>query len=502
MSVLAQSVRAVLPECLLIAAACVQFLLGPFVVTEGVAGPRRLGRIWSLFSLAALAAAAACWLWYPAPESLVDSLGMFRYDALLAFIRGVVLAAGLVLVLIHWDEVADGFAAEVHGLLLLILAGVVMAAAANDLVVLFLALELVSIPTYVFLYLPRRGGATAPEATTKYFLLSIFSSAIVLYGLSFLYGAVGTTHLGTIQTALAHQTGDKAPSILLIATACIVAGLSFRVTAVPFHFYAPDVFQGAHAGTAALLAFLPKVVGFVALLRLFPADLPAALLGSTADDLRLWSTWLFWLMSVASMFVGNVLALLQRDLKRLLAYSSIAHAGYMLTGLASGHRPSAVHGVAALLFYLVAYGATIAGVFGLMVYLRRGRRPVETIDDLAGLSQTHPACAALMTILVFSLTGLPPTAGFMGKFNLLLSAWLQGTTTAYVLAAVLAVNAAIAAAYYLRIVTVMYLRPPVESVETSGRFPAVAGVALCAAATVAIFFFPRVLWDLVDQFAV
>jgi len=499
MSPFAESVRSILPECLLVATACLQFLIGPFLVTEGQAASQKIGRMWSAVSLAALAAALWVWFAFPASGSAFAAAAPFRSDSFSSFFRGVAIIAGVVLVLINWGEIVDDFAAEFHGLLLLIVAGVSLTAAANDLIVLFLALELVSIPTYVFLYLPRR-EAGSPEATTKYFLLSIFSSAIVLYGFSFLYGAVGTTNLGTIHQALVHSPADKSPAILLIAAACIVAGLSFRITAVPFHFYAPDVFQGSHAGAGALLAFVPKIAGFVALLRILRTGSAGELAASSADSLWLWCGFIFALMSVASMFLGNVLALLQRDLKRLLAYSSIAHAGYMLVGLAVGHRPSPVGGVPALLFYLIAYGFTISGVFGLLVLLRRGNRTVETVDDLAGLSQTHPAAAAALAILLFSLTGLPPTAGFLGKLNLLMAAWSQGTFLAEILAVLLAVNAAIAATYYLRIVAVMYLRPSTVSVETSRHLPTVIGVALCVAVSLGLFFFPGVLWDLVDQF--
>jgi NADH-quinone oxidoreductase subunit N len=499
MSPFAESVRSILPECLLLATACLQFLIGPFLVVEGQAASRKIGRMWSTVSLAALVAALWVWYEYPVSGSTFASATPFRSDPFASFFRGVAIVAGIVLVLINWGEIVDDFAAEFHGLLLLIVAGVSLTAAANDLIVLFLALELVSIPTYVFLYLPRR-EAGGPEATTKYFLLSIFSSAIVLYGFSFLYGAVGTTHLGTIHQALVRAPADKSPAILLIAAACIVAGLSFRVTAVPFHFYAPDVFQGSHAGAGALLAFVPKIAGFVALLQILRAGSASELAASSADSLRIWCATIFWLMSVASMFLGNMLALLQRNLKRLLAYSSIAHAGYMLVGLAVGHRPSAVGGVPALFFYLIAYGFTISGVFGLLVMLRRGNRTVETVDDLAGLSQTHPAAAAALAILLFSLTGLPPTAGFLGKLNLLMAAWSQGTSSAEILAVLLAINAAIAATYYLRIVAVMYLRPSSVSVETSRHLPTIIGVALCVAVSLGLFFFPSVLWDLVDQF--
>jgi NADH-quinone oxidoreductase subunit N len=492
-----QSVRCTSPELLLMAVACLQFLIGPFLLTEGRPASRGLARLWAVISLLALFAAIGMWRLYPTAASQ----GIVYSDSFAWFGRSVSILAGIVLVLINWDDVEDTFAAEFHGMLLLIIAGVSLTAAANDLIVLFLALELVSIPTYVFLYLPHREPGN-PEATTKYFLLSIVSSAIVLYGFSFLYGAVGSTHLDAIHQALREFHPAQSPSILLIAGACIVAGLSFRVTAVPFHFYAPDVFQGSHAGTAALLAFIPKVAGFLALYRLL--HLSGPYLSSSAESLRIWCESLFWLMAVASMIVGNVLALLQRDLKRLLAYSSVANAGYMLVGLAAGHQQTTVGGTAALLFYLIAYGATISGVFGMLVMLKRGGRSVTTIDDLAGLSQTHPAAAAILMLLLFSLTGLPPTGGFIGKLNLLMAAWSQQTISSEILAIVLAVNAAVAAGYYLRIVAAMYLRPAPAAdaaVETSRQLPAYVGIGVCVVISIGLFFFPGVLWDFVSQFA-
>jgi NADH-quinone oxidoreductase subunit N len=495
MSSFLQTLQSQAPEILLIGVACLQFLIGPFLLTEGQPVSRRVGRAWAVISLLAFLAALGVWRLFPSSISPV----VVHSDALAWFGRGVSILAGIVLVLINWDEVSDAMSAEFHGMLLLIIAGVSLTAAANDLIVLFLALELVSIPTYVFLYLPHR-QATNPEATTKYFLLSIVSSAIMLYGFSFLYGTVGSTHLETIRSALANSPSAQSPSILLIAAACIVAGLSYRITAVPFHFYAPDVFQGSPAGAAAMLAFIPKVAGFLALYRILRFD--SAHPHSSAESLRIWCESIFWLIAVASMIIGNVLALLQRDLKRLLAYSSVAHAGYMLVGLAAGHQRSTVGGTAALLFYLIAYGATISGVFGMLVLLKRGDRSVATIDDLEGLSQTHPAAAGVLMLLLFSLTGLPPTGGFIGKLNLLMAASSQRTTSAQILAVVLAVNAAIAAGYYLRIVAIMYLRPAPAGldVRTSRHLPAYLGVGLCVVVSVALFFFPGALWDLVSQF--
>jgi NADH-quinone oxidoreductase subunit N len=498
MSPFLRTVQSQAPEILLIGVACLQFLIGPFLITEGQPVSRRVGRAWAVVSLLALLGAIAVWRLYP---SFVSPI-VVHNDSFAWFGRGTALLAGIVLVLVNWDEVSDTMSAEFHGVLLLMIAGVSLTAAANDLIVLFLALELVSIPTYVFLYLPRREPGNSAEATTKYFFLSIVSSAIVLYGFSFLYGTVGSTHLGAIHAALGHFPSAQSPSILLIAVACIIAGLSYRITAVPFHFYAPDVFQGSHAGAGALMAFIPKVAGFLALYRIIHFDNIDPFIRTSADSLRIWCEAIFWLMAVASMIIGNVLALLQRDLKRLMAYSSVAHAGYMLVGLAAGHQRSTVGGTAALLFYLVAYGATISGVFGMLVLLKRGDRSVATIDDLEGLSQTHPAAAAVLMLLLFSLTGLPPTGGFIGKLNLLMAAWSQQTTSAQILAIVLAINAAIAAAYYLRIVAAMYLRPVPAGVDvrTSRHLPAYVGVGLCVVVSVGLFFFPGALWDLVSQF--
>jgi NADH-quinone oxidoreductase subunit N len=388
-------------------------------------------------------------------------------------------------------------------LLLLIVSGVNLTAAANDLVGLFLALELVSIPTYVLLFLPRR-DTPAQEAVTKYFLLSIFSSALVLYGFSYLYGTTGTTNLTAMHNALwSEQAATGRPPILVIALVTVVAGLCFRITAVPFHFYAPDVFQGAPTGGAAMLSFVPKIVGFVALLRILATP---ALEVMPSEGLR-WSLAgegmsMLWLLSVATMFLGNLMALVQTNIKRLLAYSSIAHAGYMLVGLTVGRRGAGpADGIEALLFYLAVYGAMTVGFFSVLLYLGRPGRRVETVDDLAGLSQSHPAVALLAVIFLFSLTGLPPTAGFFAKLNLFLAAWSQGTTASRWLALLLALNAAIGAWYYLRIVATMYLQPRAAATkeESSVEIPVLAGMVLCVLATVGLFFAPDWLWKVVER---
>lgn len=491
-----EAVGLILPEVVLIATACVNFFAGPFLLDDRNRGVPGLRHRWAGLSLAALVFAAL--LWYGAAPRAVTT-GPFRLDDLAWFIRGLTLAVGAVLVLVNWNQIDDAHAAESNACLLLILAGVNLVGAANDLIGLFLALELVSIPTYVFLYLPRRDAA-AQEATIKYFLLSIFSSALVLYGFSFLYGAAGTTNLAAIHAALAASAGQAMPGILAIALVTVIGGLAFRITAVPFHFYAPDVFQGAPTSGAAMLSFIPKVAGFVALLRIINVPQVSATITEPMWSLAQRGAPILWWIAVLTMFLGNLLALLQGNLKRLLAYSSIAHAGYMLVGLTVGTRTGGtVNGTDALLFYLTVYGVMTIGVFAVIVALSRPARPVETIDDLAGLSQSHPAAALMMMVLLFSLTGLPPTGGFLGKFNLFMAAWSQGTSEGHWLAILLAANAAIGAWYYLRIVGVMYLHPAARPVEGRAEAPALVGTIFCTVATVGLFFTPQWLWRVIER---
>jgi NADH-quinone oxidoreductase subunit N len=478
----------VLPELFLLASVCLMFLVGPCLVGEGgQAGPGLRNR-WSTLSLLTIAAA---WLTWFNHTTVSTESGPFRVDELVWYVRGASLSIGAVLVLLLWNQIDDGRSAEAHACLLAILAGVNLTALANDLVSLFLALELVSIPTYVLLYLPRRDTAMR-EATIKYFLLSVFSAALVLYGMTWLFGAAGTTSLSGIARAATSGELAEHAVILSLALALILAGLAFRITAFPFHFYAPDVFQGSTSSAAAMLSFVPKIVGFAALLRLLPLASGAAAMqhwvptGNVRDLLAV--------VAVLTMFTGNLLALRQKHLHRLLAYSSVAHAGYMLVGLTVGDG-AGVSGLSALLFYLVAYGLVTIGVFALLAAGGNAQHPVQTDSDLAGLSRTRPMVALLLAVCLFSLTGLPPTAGFLGKLNLFFAAWSSGTEVGRVLAAVLAVNAVISAWYYLRLVAVMYLDAPARAETTSSELaPSLAGI-LCAAGTIVLFVLPQWLWD-------
>ena len=250
------------------------------------------------------------------------------------FLKVLALAGGFVLVLTSWNEVSDRLAAEYHACVLLMTAGLCLTGAANDLITLFLALELISIPTYILLYLPR-SDQRAQESAMKYFLLSIFSSALLLFGFSYLYGVAGTTNLTALSEALTRPAAATG-GLALTAMVLVTAGLGFKITAVPFHFYA-DVYQGTTPAAAAILAFVPKVAGFAALIRVFGFTIglvgtPQVFVGQMLEGQGL---KLLWILAAVTMTLGNVLALLQNDLKRLLAYSSVAHAGYMLVGLAA-----------------------------------------------------------------------------------------------------------------------------------------------------------------------
>lgn len=483
------SVGLVMPEAVLLGAACVLFLGAAFYSDR---------HVWAALAAAAIVAAMGVW-WTSRDFTDVTGASPFRHDYLAWFTKGLGLGGGLVLVLLSWNQVGDRHAAEYHGCLLAIIAGVDLVAAANDLVILFLALELISIPTYVLLYLPKHDAA-GQEAATKYFLLSVFSSALLLFGFSYLYGSVGSTNLEAIRMAVRHAEADRMPGVLLIALVMVVAGLGFRITAVPFHFYAPDVYQGVPTVGAALLAFVPKVAGFVALFQLITATLFVEAGDGETFELTRQGVVLFWILAVVTMFLGNLLALLQDNLKRMLAYSSVAHAGYMLIGLSAGYPPgAAISGIEALFFYLVVYGAMTIGAFAVLAYLSRPERPVETVDDLAGLGWSHPGVALMMTVFLFSLTGLPPTAGFWGKFYLFFAAWSVPGKLFQWLAILLAINAAIGAWYYLRVVGSMYLRQPVKPLETPREAPALIAITLCLLVSLGLFFTPSYLWKAVEK---
>jgi NADH-quinone oxidoreductase subunit N len=506
LNVLTDSFWLVVPELVLGLTACLLFVGATF---------RASRHVWGAVALLGLAAAGvltAVTDWHYPPE--LARVAVFSApltgDALALMIKVLAVATGILLVLLSWNEVPDAQAAEYHACLLVLIAGMSLTAAANDLVTLFLALELVSIPTYVLLYLPRHDNA-AQEAAMKYFLLSVFSSALTLFGFSYLYGMGGTTNLPALYNAFSSFPGTlEIPGLAAVALVMIVAGLGFRITAVPFHFYAPDVYEGAPTVVAALLAYVPKVAGFAALLRVLGLVLPANVIQARPGVLWLGMSEqvpiLLWFLAAVSMSLGNVFGLLQDNLKRLLAYSSVAHAGYMLVALAvapylrptAGHDPAGPDALEALLFYLVAYGLMTIGAFGVIIYLNSDQRPVETVDDLAGLSRSHPGVATLMAIFLFSLIGIPLTAGFTGKLLVFFGAMAvpppEYATLFRVLALLGMVNAAVGGWYYLRILAVMYLRTPVLPPTPRPRLAGLLTLWICAILTIALSIPPGAEW--------
>jgi NADH-quinone oxidoreductase subunit N len=500
----------VVPEAILGLAACVAFLGGTV---------RANRNLWAGSSLVALAGSGLALALSPSAATALEPAALYAgpvvTDQFTLLIRVIALVGGAILVLSSWQEVPDGLSGEYQGCLLIIIAGVCLTGAGNDLITLFLALELISIPTYVLLYLPRH-DVPAQEAAMKYFLLSVFSSALLLLGFSYLYGLAGTTNLPALGEALAVPDGGRMPGVAVAAFVLVVAGLGFRITAVPFHFYAPDVYQGTATAGATLLAFIPKVAGFAGLLRVLNL-VPHVLAGTNRPEdygvlLGLQVSTLFWIMAAVTMTLGNLLALLQDNLKRLLAYSSVAHAGYMLMGLATApylrRIPVAIPGgVESVLFYLAAYGAMTVGAFAVLSYIDSRERPVTTVDDLAGLAKSHPGIALIMAVFLFSLIGIPLTAGFAGKFLLFSGAvsvsvnshdiamainpresdgWEQQARLFVVLAVVGMLNAAIGGWYYLRILAVMYLRTPLKQPEIKQNWPGLVALLACVLLTIGL----------------
>ncbi|HEY2840900.1 MAG TPA: NADH-quinone oxidoreductase subunit N [Pirellulales bacterium] len=428
----------------------------------------------------------------PGPSLVSNVAGPLAIDLFAQYVRWLVLVVGLALMLMSARPAADVQAPEYAGTLMFAIAGMMLVASARELVLLFLGLEMISIPTYVLLYLGRR-DVESQEAAAKYFFLSIVSSAVMLYGFSFLYGAAGSTQLEIVRETLSGANSTGGAWFARLALVLIFAGLGFKLTAVPFHFYAPDVYQGTSNANAAVLSVLPKLGALVALVRIVVVAMPG---------LESYGWRIALVVALLTMTLGNVVALWQDNVRRMLAYSSIAHGGYMLIGLAvalaagSGAKTArGFDGVGGVLFYVTVYALATTGALATLIYLGRGPRQIDTIEDLAGTAREHPGAGVAMAIFMFSLAGIPPLAGFWGKLNLFTGALSvhdaagdgEGKLRQWFIAlAVIGVlNAAISAAYYLRIVAVMFFRPAAEKV---GRAEAGAGSALamtlCAALVV------------------
>jgi NADH-quinone oxidoreductase subunit N len=384
-------------------------------------------------------------------------------------------AVGVLLVLLAWPSDESGVrgpahdvgteAAEFYALMLFAIAGIYLVAGANDIMLLFLAIELASIPTYIMVSISRP-LAVAQEAGVKYFFLGAMAAALVLFGLTYLYGTTGTTRLDLIAQRI--TTPTNLPAWQLMAVVLVIVGLAFKMTVVPMHFYAGDVYQGAATPVTAFLSFVPKISGFAALIKV----LFAVTGGTWQIDHEV--VKLLWVLSALTMTVGNVLGLVQINIKRLLAYSSIAHSGYMLAGLtalvSTNDYDIQMMALQGILFYFTAYGLTNVAIFGVLIVLPgRSNEPAtsaETFDDLAGLGRQHTLLGLAMAVSCFSLIGIPLTMGFLGKALLILPAWRANLNW---LVVILVVNAAISAGYYLRIIGSLFLATESPAQKLSGQ---------------------------------
>jgi NADH-quinone oxidoreductase subunit N len=460
---------ALLPETILSVWAMALLLVAAWTHKD----PRALRRIGWL-SLAGIGAAflAVAWLWvaHPRLEGLPTSVAVdpFRWavDAI------ILLGAGLsVLLSIDYLDREGIRIPEFYVLVLFATVGMMLLAGGEDLFVLFLGLELMSVSSYVLAGIDRRRAESA-EAALKYFLLGAFASAFLLYGIAMVYGATGSTKLSFIGFQV--QTLQlTAHPMLLAGVALLLVGFGFKVAAVPFHMWAPDVYDGAPTPVTAFMAASTKAAAFAALIRVLLRAVP--LLHDA------WGPVLWW-MAAATMVVGNLVALSQKSLKRMLAYSSIAHAGYLLTALVSG----SVAGAAAFLYYLLFYTLMTLGAFAVLIYKGRDGERTVTTADLAGLAETHPWLALLMTVFLLSLLGFPGTAGFIGKWYILTSAIGSGYG---LLATIMVLASVVSAGYYLPVIMAMYMKPRLHAEVHAGvTVPRVMRGVLAALALALIVF--------------
>jgi len=384
-------------------------------------------------------------LWSAAQPAFLGTNGMAVADGYALFFNFVFLTAAGLSALISTDYAErHGLAqGEYYALLLFSTAGMSVMAAATDLMVLFVGLEVLSIPLYVLAGL-KRGQAKSNEAGLKYFLLGAFASAFLLYGIALTYGASGSTALDAVAAGL---TADLSTRLLALAgLGLILVGFGFKVALVPFHTWTPDVYQGAPTSVTAFMSVGAKAAGFAALGRVLAVAFPSLLTD--------WAP-LLAILAALTMTLGNIGALRQTDLKRLLAYSSVAHAGYLLVGLAAANEA----GLAGVLFYLLAYGFTNVGAFAVVIAAERADGGDVTVESIAGLAARKPGLAAGMVVMLLSLVGMPPLAGFMGKFYLFRAAVRADLTW---LAIVGVLNSVVSAYFYLKVIVAMWLREPTE----------------------------------------
>jgi len=412
------------------------------------------------------AATASFLLW----NHNASSFGVVQADNFGLFVTGVLIVVGLLSLAfsgptIEREHLPQG---EYYALMLFAIAGMMLMATASDLLVIFLALEVLSLAVYVLTGI-RRDSSLGTEAALKYFLLGAFSSAFFLYGIAFTYGVTCSTRLDRIGSQIAAQALDPTP-MQLLALGLLLVGFAFKVSAVPFHMWTPDAYEAAPPAVTGFMSTGVKAAAFAAFARVFL---------SAFEPLKAQWGPILWAVAAATMIVGTVVGVAQSSVKRMLAYSSIAHGGYLLVALLAANDI----GKGAILFYLLAYAVTNLGAFGVIAMLDNADRPNDRIQDYAGLWNEHPVLAALMTIFLLSLGGFPPLAGFIAKWYVFSAAVKAGYTWLAILGVLTSV---VAVFFYLRVVVMMYMTPS----DHPARFPAVpriAGFALVVSAVLVLY---------------
>ncbi len=405
-----------------------------------------------------------------------ESFGVIAGDNFGLFITLVLVIVGILTILFSGPVVErDGLpAGEYYALTLFAIVGMIMMATATDLLVIFVALEVLSLAVYTLTGI-RRDSMAGTEAAFKYFLLGAFSSAFFLYGIAFAYGLSASTRLDVVGRYFAESATPDNP-LALLAVGLLLVGFAFKISAVPFHQWTPDAYEGAPAVVTGFMSTGVKAAAFAAFARVFLS----ALYPMNTE----W-TPIVWLVAAATMIVGTVVGVVQTNLKRMLAYSSIAHAGYLLLGLVAAGANQDVGQIAksAILFYLLTYAITNVAAFGVIAMLGSKARANDELRDYAGLGKTHPALAALMTVCLLSLAGIPPTAGFIGKWYIFTAAVGAGY---YGLAIIGVLTSVVSVFFYTRIIVMMYMT---ERSETGALAPApVVGMVALAISVVAIFY--------------
>ncbi len=463
-----------LPFIVIVSWACVLLLVDLFI-------PRQRKGWTALLSALGLVAALGASISQIGKQNAAFS-GMVVQDGFSTFIIILLLASGLAGIALAYDylkrmQIERG---EYYVLMLFAISGMMLMAMAADLIMVFLALELLSIPLYVLAGFARP-RPESEEAALKYFLLGAFSAGFMVYGIALVFGSTGTTALDGVVRATA--SGAANLTLLSVGAGLIIIGLGFKVAAVPFHMWTPDVYQGAPSAVTAFMSVGAKIAGFAALLRVFVLAFP-----TISADL----TPIFWALAALTMALGNLLAVAQTNIKRMLAYSSIAHAGYILMALVPYGQKDVIGGaVASALFYLLAYAFTNFGAWAVVIALEKAEGKGLELDDYAGLGSKYPALAAAMTIFMLSFIGVPPTLGFLGKF-FLFSEVLKGGFVG--LAIVGVITSLISAYYYLRVVVVMYMRAGEPSVRRDTWLYATTTLAAVGTVALSLYSQPLFAW--------